>query len=143
MDNTGSWLAKLKRLYDSDIIGIMFGDNHGRVKQANDALLRIVGYSRQDIESGTLRWDRLTPPEWEPASVRALEQLARFGVAEPWEKEYWHKDGSRVPVLVGVARVEGTENVCFVLDNTPRKRAAEAEAHVRSELQLRLLAARV
>jgi PAS domain S-box-containing protein len=143
MDNTGSWLARLKRLYDSDIIGIMFSDTHGRVKEANDALLSMIGYTRADVESGTLRWDRLTPPEWQPTTARALEQLTQFGVAEPWEKEYLHKDGSRVPVLVGVARVEGTENVCFVLDNTPRKRAAEAEAHARSEFQLRLLAARV
>jgi PAS domain S-box-containing protein len=144
MDISGSWLAKLKRLYDSEIIGIMFADTRGDVKQANDAFLRMLGYTRQDVESGSIRWDRLTPPEWEFQYARAKQQLQQFGIAEPWEKEYFHKNGSRVPVLIGIALLEGsdTETVCFVLDNTPRKRAEEAEALARSEQQLRLLAAR-
>jgi PAS domain S-box-containing protein len=144
MDISGSWLSKLKRLYDSDIIGIMFADTRGHVRQANDAFLRMLGYSREDVESGSIRWDRLTPSEWEFQYARAAQQLDQHGIAEPWEKEYFHKNGTRVPVLIGIARLEGseTETVCFVLDNTPRKRAEEAEALARSEQQLRLLAAR-
>jgi PAS domain S-box-containing protein len=144
MERTGSWLAKLKRLYDSDIIGIAFCDTRGQVKDANDAVLRMLGYSREEVLAGGIRWDRLTPPEWWSTNERASQQLALSGIAEPWEKEYFHKNGRRVPVLVGVARMEGsTETVCFVLDNTPRKRAEEAEALARSEQQLRLLAAHV
>jgi PAS domain S-box-containing protein len=145
MDGAGSWLAKLKRLYDSDIIGIMFADTQGRVKEANDALLRMLGYTSEEVESGALRWDQLTPPEWEFQIPPTLQHLAQCGIADPLEKEYFHKNGSRVPVLVGIARLEGseTETVCFVLDNTPRKRAEEAEALARSEQQLRMLAERV
>jgi PAS domain S-box-containing protein len=144
MGVTGSWLAKLKRLYESDIIGIMFAETGGRVKEANDALLRMIGYTREDIESGALRWDRITPPEWQAQIAGARAQIAQFGMAEPMEKEYVHKNGSRVPILIGIARLEGsqTETVCFVLDNSARKRVEEAEALARSEQQLRLLAAR-
>jgi PAS domain S-box-containing protein len=145
VDGAGSWLAKLKTLYDSDIIGIMFAETGGRVKEANDAFLRMLGYTREDMESGALRWDRLTPPEWISQIEGARQQLAQCGIAKPMEKEYFRKDGSRVPILIGIARLEGstTETVCFVLDNTPRKRAEEAEALARSEQQLRSLAARV
>jgi PAS domain S-box-containing protein len=144
MDISGYWVAKLKRLYDSEIIGIMFADTRGHVKQANDALLRMLGYTREDLESGEFRWDRLTPPEWEFQYAAAQQQLDQCGICAPWEKEYFHKNGTRVPILIGIARLEGseTETVCFVLDNTPRKRAEEAEARARSEQQLRLLAAR-
>src|SRR5215471_6850311 len=107
MDVTGSWLTKLQRLYDSDIIGIMFANTDGSVKEANDALLRMLGYTREDVESGKLRWDRLTPPEWRHQIERAQQQLAFFKVAAPTEKEYFHKNGSRVPILIGIARLEG------------------------------------
>src|SRR5215831_16308720 len=99
MDGASS-IDKLKRLYESDIIGIMMCDTHGHVKEANDALLRMIGYTRQDVEAGVVRWDRLTPPEFLPASARAARELEEFGIATPWEKDYWHRDGRRVPVLV-------------------------------------------
>jgi signal transduction histidine kinase len=51
------------------------------------------------------------------------------GIVRPYEKEYFRKDGSRLPVLVGAASFDesGNQGVSFVLDLTERKRA-EAEA---------------
>lgn len=121
--------AKIQRLVDADIIGIfIWGES--RIIEANDAFLRIVGYEREDLVSGRLRWTDLTPPEWLDHDFRHyLPELKRTGRLQPFEKEYFRRDGSRVPVLIGVASFEegGDQGVAFVLDLSERKRA-ETEA---------------
>jgi PAS domain S-box-containing protein len=89
----------------------------------------MVGYDREDLVSGRLRWTDLTPPEWRDRDERHwLPELKISGVLQPLEKEYFRRDGSRVPVLIGVATFEGSEDhgVAFVLDLSERKRAHEA-----------------
>ncbi|HMF60671.1 MAG TPA: GAF domain-containing protein, partial [Vicinamibacterales bacterium] len=117
--------AKIRRLVDSDIIGICIWNLEGEIIEANDALLHMVGYGRDDLVSGRLRWTELTPPEWRAADERAVAELKAIGTIRPFEKEYLRKDGSRVPVLIGCATFEGIrdEGVAFVLDLTERKRA--------------------
>jgi PAS domain S-box-containing protein len=121
---------KVRRLVDANIIGIIIRELDGRILEANDAFLRIVGYDREDLAAGRLRWTELTPPEWRDASARALDELNMTGAVQPIEKEYLRKDGSRVPVLVGSANFDegGSQGVAFVLDLTESKRA---EAHAR------------
>ncbi len=123
--------AKIRRLVDSDIIGIGIWNFEGHVLEANDALLHICGYGRDDLVSGRVRWTELTPPEWRHADERAVAELKANGTVRPFEKEYLRKDGSRVPVLIGCATFEGRpdEGVAFVLDLTERKRAEEALRH--------------
>jgi PAS domain S-box-containing protein len=119
--------AKVRRLVDSNIIGICIWDVEGRIVEANEAFLRIVGYGRGDLVSGRLRWTELTPSEWREADNLALSELAATGVCTPFEKEYFRKDGSRVPILIGAASLEGRQDqgVAFVLDLTERKQAEE------------------
>ena len=119
--------AKVRRLVDSNIIGICIWDFEGRIIEANEAFLHIVGYGRGDLASGRLRWTELTPSEWREADELALSELAASGVCTPFEKEYFHKDGSRVPVLLGAALLEGRRDrgVAFVLGLTERKQAEE------------------
>jgi C4-dicarboxylate-specific signal transduction histidine kinase len=52
-----------------------------------------------------------------------------MGTAQPFERDYFRKDGSRVPVLIGAASLEanGNQGVAFVLDLSERRRA-ESEA---------------
>src|ERR1700722_781665 len=121
--------AKIRRLVDANIIGIFIANLDGRIVEANDALLRIVGYDREDLLSGRIRWTDLTPPEWGGRDARAVEELKTTGAMPPYEKEYFRKDGSRVSVLIGGALFAegGNQSVAFVLDLTDRKRA-EAEA---------------
>src|SRR5262249_8407110 len=125
--------GKIRRLVDANIIGIFVADLEGRVVQANDAFLRVVGYDRGDLDSGRLRRNELTPPEWRERDIRTLAELRSTGTVRPFEKEYFRKDGSRVPVLVGVAlfREGGDEGVAFVLDLTERKRAEEEHERLR------------
>ena len=120
--------AKIRRLVDSNIIGIFISGLEGRVLEANDAFLRCVGHDRDDLVSGRVRWTDLTPPEWRERDKRALAELSSNTVAQPYRKEFFRKDGSRVPVLIGGALFEegGNEGVAFVLDLTERKRAEQA-----------------
>ena len=99
--------AKIRRLVDANIIGIFIFAAEGRIIEANDAFLDIVGYDREDFISGRIRWTDLTPPEWlNRDEQRWVPELRRTGVLPPFEKEYFRKDRSRVPVLVGVASLE-------------------------------------
>jgi PAS domain S-box-containing protein len=120
--------AKVRRLIDSNIIGIYILDLEGRVTEANEAFLHMVGYNRDDLVSGRVRWTELTPHDWRDATERAVAELAA-GSVKPFEKEYLRKDGTRVPVLVGAATFgKGDQGVVFVLDLSERK---QAEANLR------------
>ena len=120
--------AKVRCLIDANIMGIFIWHLDGRIVDANEAFLRIVGYGRDDLSSGRLRWRELTPAEWRTADERRVAELEATGTAQPHEKEYFRKDGSRVPVLVGAATFEGMsdEGAAFVFDLTDRKKADEA-----------------
>jgi PAS domain S-box-containing protein len=128
--------AKIRRLVDSNIIGMFMWYADGRIIDANEAYLRIIGYDRGDLTAGRLNWRDLTPPEWHEADDRRAAQLEASGTAQPYEKEYLRKDGTRVPVLVGAAVYEGRsgEGVGFVLDLTDRKRAERAYSQAQMEL---------
>ncbi|MBR1190844.1 PAS domain S-box protein [Bradyrhizobium sp. AUGA SZCCT0240] len=119
---------KIRRLVDANIIGIIIWEVDGRILEANDEFLRMVGYDREDLTAGRLHRTQLTPPDWRERDARTVAELKRIGTAQPFEKEYLRKDGSRVPVLIGGAMFEeGTnQGVGFVLDLTERKRAEEA-----------------
>jgi PAS domain S-box-containing protein len=120
--------AKIRRLFDANIIGIVIFDFEERFIDANDAFLDMVGHDREDLVSGRMRWTDMTPPEWRAADEQAVAGLRATATRQAFEKEYFRKDGSRVPVLVGAAALEGRreEGVAFVLDLTERKRAEEA-----------------
>ncbi|WP_018420701.1 PAS domain S-box protein [Paraburkholderia tuberum] len=120
--------AKIRRLVDANIIGIIVRNHDGDILEANDAFLRMVGYDREDLVAGRIRWTDLTPPEWRQGDERVLREIRETGRAQPFEKEYIRKDGSRVPVMIGTAAFEASrkEGVAFVLDLTERKRAEEA-----------------
>jgi PAS domain S-box-containing protein len=120
--------TKIRRLFDSNIIGIVIFDFEGRVIDANDAFLDMVGYSREDLLSGRMRWTDMTPVEWRAVTEQRVADLRAAATRQAFEKEYFRKDGSRVPVLIGSVALEGRrdEGVAFVLDLTERKRADEA-----------------
>lgn len=126
----------LFRLVDANIIGVATCDADGRILEANDAYLDILGYSREDFESGRLAWRELTPPEWMDISTKAVAEIEATGSCEAFEKEYFRKDGSRVPILMASASIDESPRqiVAFVLDLTARKRAEEALKSERTRL---------
>jgi PAS domain S-box-containing protein len=117
--------SKIQRLVNSNIIGIFIWDLDGRILEANDAFLRMLGYERRDLNAGGLLWTQLTPPEWHERDVELARDIKMTGSLRPFEKEYFRKDGSRVPVLLGIATFEQDANqgVAYVLDLSERKQA--------------------
>jgi PAS domain S-box-containing protein len=135
--------ARIRRLVDADVIGIVIWDLDGRLLDANDAFLRMVQYERQDLQTG-LRWFDMTPPEWQEAHVlEEAEELKTTGMMKAREKEFFRKDGSRVPVLIGAACFDDPpdQGVAYILDLSERKRmeteARESERRYR-EVQMEL-----
>jgi len=118
---------------DANVVGICLWDLDGQVLEANDAFLSMLQYDRKDVVTGRLRWTDLTPAAWRGQDERAVAELRSTGTFRPVEKEYFRKDGSRVPVLIGGALFEegSNEGVAFVLDLTERKRAEEEHERLR------------
>jgi PAS domain S-box-containing protein len=128
--------ARIRRLVDANIVGVVVWDPEGQLIEANEAFLKIVGYGREDLASGRLRWQDLTPPEWLTVhETRWGPTFIASGSLAPFEQECLRKDGSRAPVLVGSAAFEQgrSDGVAFVLDLTDLKRA-QAQAHEREQL---------
>jgi PAS domain S-box-containing protein len=119
---------RIRRLVDANILGIFIWDLEGAIVEANEAFIEMLQYGHEDFVSTRVRWTELTPREWHERDERALAELKATGTVHPYEKEYFRKDGSRVPVLVGAALFQGVGNdgVAFVLDLSEQKRA-EAE----------------
>src|SRR4030095_1597532 len=92
---------KIRRLVDANIVGIIIWEVEGRILEANDEFLRMVGYDREDLAAGRLHRSTMTPREWRESDAHTVAELKRIGTAQPFEKEYLRKDGSRVPVLLG------------------------------------------
>ncbi len=135
-NDLGEREARIRRLVDSNIIGILIFNLQGRIIDANQAFLDMVGYAREDIVSGRLRWTELTPAEWREADGRAIAELKAAGTVRPREKEYFRKDGSRVPVLLGSTTFDDRqdEGVTFVLDLTERKHVEQALRDMQTNL---------
>jgi PAS domain S-box-containing protein len=116
--------SRMRQLVDSNVQGVIFWKRNGGIIGANDAFLRLVGHTREDLETGRINWMALTPPEYAQLDRRALEEIAATGISSPYEKEFLLRDGSRVPVLLGSAAFEDNpdEGVCYFIDLTERKK---------------------
>ena len=120
--------AKIRRLVEANVVGIVMFTLEGAIIGANDAFLQMVQYSREDLATGRLVWMDLTPAEWRARDEQAITELQTTCIFRPFEKEYLRKDGSRVPVLLGGALFEGSgnEGVAFSVDLSEQKQAERA-----------------
>jgi len=123
--------ARVRRLVDSNIVGVLIFDLDGRILEVNDSFLDLLQYGREDLVSGGVRWTDLTPAEWRERDERATADLKSTGTVQPYEKEFLRKDGSRVPVLIGAALFDarGNDGVAFALDLSQQK---HADAEIRT-----------
>ena len=120
---------RLRRLYDSGMIGVIYWNMDGRITDANDKFLEMVGYTREDLQAGRIDWLAMTPPEHRHLDEASVKELRANGVnAAPFEKQYIRKDGTRLPAIVAGAMLDEAraDGVAFVLDITAQKKAEEA-----------------
>lgn len=119
--------ARFRWLFDSNVIGIAFWDTDGKIVEANDAYLQLIGYTREEMRSGALHWQNITSPENQDVQRQIIEELKQFGVSTPVEYSYIHKAGHRVPILIGCAFRQGSQSdgIAFVVDLSERKRAEQ------------------
>ncbi|MEG4005220.1 PAS domain S-box protein [Microcoleus sp. Pol11C1] len=125
---------KLRMLAEANLIGIIFGDVNGGIIEANDEFLRIVGYTREQLQRGELNSIDITPPEYQSLDKKGMAEAQATGACTPYEKEFWRRDGSRIPVLIGYVLLaqKRQESVAFILDLTVGKQL-ERELHDRAQ----------
>ena len=123
--------AKIRRLVDANILGIVTWDVDGAILASNEAFLRMVQYHHEDVAAGRVRWLDMTPEEWRDRAERALAEVIHTGTVQPFESEFFRRDGSRVPVLIGATLFQkgGNDGVAFALDLSKQK---QAEAEIRA-----------
>ncbi len=123
--------SRFRSLSESSIIGIAYFDVNGRITDANDTFLSMIGYSRDELEKNLVRWDHLLPPKWLPYMRKVAQEFTATGRIAPYETEYLSKDGSKFWGLFGAARMEGkADGIAFVVDITGRKKLEEEIRHM-------------
>ncbi len=130
--------GQLSRIIESNMIGIVFSNFNGQILRANDYFLNLLCVSRQDLHQGSLNWKDFTPPELSDLSIEAASHLQKNEVLPSFEKEYMRRDGVRVPVIMGAARVGENSIVAYILDITERKQAERSLAEANERLEERV-----
>ncbi|MEH2451528.1 PAS domain-containing hybrid sensor histidine kinase/response regulator [Nostoc sp.] len=118
--------ARFRRLFESNLIGVAFWNVDGFIIDANDAFLQLAGYTRDQFATlSRINWRELTPVEYKDLDDRALLEVQTTGVSKIYEKEYLHRNGKRVPIVLGIALLNDSQDNCvaFVLDISERKSA--------------------
>jgi len=123
--------AKIRRLVDANILGITTWNVEGAILGPNEAFLRMVQYDHEDVAAGRVRWWDMIPADWRERAERALAEVIKTGTVQPFESEFFRKDGTRVPVLIGATLFQegGSDGVAFALDLSKQK---QAEAEIRT-----------
>jgi PAS domain S-box-containing protein len=134
--------ARFRKIFDSGMIGFVFCDTDGKILDANDFFLHHIGYTRDELRNGSLNWVDLTPREFFYVDRIMRDQLAERGITDPFEKEYFHKDGTRLPVLVRVASLddhEPTTGVAYVMDIRQQKRMEKEIQQLNKDLEEKIV----
>ena len=117
--------SHFRTLFDANLVGVIFSNLNGEITDANDYFLQMVGYTREEMAAGLLRWTDLTPPEYENISIQTCEQLRQQGFCAPIEKAYFRKDKTYVPVIVAVGLLQqGKDDAIAVILDTSERQAA-------------------
>ena len=123
---------RFRRLIEASSVGLLIGDLRGGISYVNPTLLKLLGYTAEEVADGSVRWSQLTPPEFAERDAIAVAQLLERGIADPYEKVYLSKDGRRIPLLVGATSIPAQDDVAdlniavFLTDLSQQKQAESA-----------------
>lgn len=132
--------SRFRYLAESNVLGIIVAEMQGKILDANDAFLQMVGYTKQDVISGNLYWKDITPPEYEESDQQAAAEMRASRMLTSFEKEFIRKNGTRVPILIGGALIDSVKEIgiCYVLDLSDRKRSEAEIVKLNRDLELRV-----
>jgi PAS domain S-box-containing protein len=119
---------RLRGVIQCDMLGIAFWSGTGEIGEPNDALLRMLGYTREDLRRRPLRWNAIASRAELKRGIRAMIEIRDTGFCTPFETVLLRKDGTRVPTLIGGGSFRGRPDAgaFFVLDMTNARTMAEA-----------------
>jgi PAS domain S-box-containing protein len=120
-------------LYQSPHLGVAICDEN-RIIDGNDAFLRMIGHTREQLTASGIDWREMTPEKFRSLDASAIEQLREFGTCVPFEKEYVLPDGSSLPFLIGAVRLsaEPLQWSSYVVEMTEQRKVQAAEQKVRA-----------
>ena len=127
---------RFRSIFRSNVVALAIWDAQGHLLDANDRFLKLIGYTREELDAGQVRWDEATPPEMRQRDDDAVKELQAGKEIEPYEKEFVHPDGTRVPVIIGGGILPGTPDigVAFAIDITERKLMEEEKERILNDL---------
>ena len=94
----------------------MIADSAGKVHEANDALLEMHGFTREDLVAKRFNWRALTPADWKPHAEAFAARFFEHGVGS-YRMEHFHKDGHRITLALDATRIPGTDLALCTLVN--------------------------
>jgi len=114
---------KFRRFVESNIIGVMLVDIYGNIYEANQAYLTLTGYTLDEIAQRHLKWTTMTVPECLPRQAEAIKEFLSTGLSKPFELIIRHKDGKKVPIMLGMAQLKSSsiQGVAIVMDLSAHK----------------------
>jgi diguanylate cyclase (GGDEF)-like protein/PAS domain S-box-containing protein len=119
---------KLRSLFVLSPLGIAMTDMDGKFLEFNEAFRAISGYSESELKA--IDYWHLTPKKFEAAEAQQLESLSRTGRYGPYEKEYIHKDGRKVPLRLNgvlVTARDGSDRIWSIVEDITEQKATEDE----------------
>ncbi|MGA9383245.1 MAG: ATP-binding protein [Phormidium sp.] len=130
--------ALFRSVFESNIIGILFWNNAGKILDANETFCRMVGYSREELLTGKFHYKDITPPEYEELDAEKFQTLQKTGYCKPFAKEYIGKNGKRLPILLAGAYLPGSSDkgVAFVLDISEQKQLEQEREKLLLEAEI-------
>lgn len=128
---------RFRHVFTNDMVPMAIWKKTGSIVEANEAFLKMIGYTRADLEAGMIRWDEITPHDYIERDLQAVREVEEKGHCTPYEKAFRHKDGHLVPILIGGGRFDDPAGagIFFAVDLTESKRAEAERAAL--EVQLR------
>ena len=117
---------RLRRVFDTQTVGMIeWNFDSGLITSANSHFLKMVGYTKEDMAAGRLDFRAMTAPDSVARNEENIQLIRQTGRAPAYEKEYFRKDGTRVPVMIAGVSFENTnlEGMSVVIDLSGIKRA--------------------
>jgi PAS domain S-box-containing protein len=110
-------------------LGVGFLDEQGNLTDANDILLSISGFSREDLSAGKIRLADLIPSDSQILPGETTNRSIAGGTLLPYEMKVSRTDGSQINLKIGFTELENCKNqrLVYFLDKT---------RHLQAELAL-------